>query len=156
MIDAQSELITSLDVIGTRVRCPGGKLSGLGATRADNPNTTFFAFSKKACQGCPLQSQCNPRMTPQSRVGRRVAKNRYEADYERARAKVATAVYQETRKRHPVIERKLGELLRHHGGRRARYWGTAKVKVQQLMTAMAVNIKRLVRLLNAPALAVAR
>jgi transposase len=138
---------------GTRVRCPGGKLSGRGATKADKPNTTFFVFSKKACQGCPLQSQCNPRMTPRSRVGRRVAKNRHEADYERARSKVGTAVYEATRKRHPVIERKLGELLRHHGGRRARYWGIAKVKVQQVMTAMAVNIKRLVRLLSAPALA---
>jgi transposase len=138
---------------GTRVRCPGGQLSGRGVTREENPNTTFFAFSKKACQGCPLQSQCYPRMTPQSRVGRRVAKNCYEADFERARAKVGTAVYEATRKRHPVIERKLGEMLRHHGGRRARYWGLAKVKAQQVMTAMAVNIKRMVRLLNAPAMA---
>lgn len=128
---------------GTRVRCPAGEVSGPGSRRAENPNTTFFWFSRKKCGSCPLQRQCHPRM---KKSGRRVAKNRYEAEYERARAKAHSAEYQAVRRRHPAVERKLNELVRHHRGRRARYWGLAKVKIQQLMTALAVNVKRIVRL----------
>jgi transposase len=130
----------------TRVRCPAGEVSGKAATRADKPNTKFFQFSRKTCWNCPLRPECHPTMGETSRTGRRVAKNRYEEEYARARAKAQTAEYQAVRKRHPAIERKLGEMVRHHGSRRARYWGLAKVMIQQLMTALVVNIKRVLNL----------
>ena len=59
-----------------------------------------------------------------------------------------TAEFDEVRREHPAVERKLNELLNHHGGRRARYWGRAKVHIQQLMTGMVVNAKRMVQLLG--------
>ena len=133
---------------GTRVRCPAGEVSGRGSMRADKPNTKFFQFSRKRCWSCSLRGQCYPTMQEGTRNGRRVAKNEYEAEYARARAKAQTAEYAAVRKRHPAVERKLNELMRHHRGRRARYWGLPKVKIQQLMTALAVNVKRLVSLLG--------
>ena len=59
------------------------------------------------------------------------------------------------RKEHPKIERKLSELVRRHGARRARYRGRWKVLCGQLMAATAANIKRIVRSLRAPTLALA-
>lgn len=50
------------------------------------------------------------------------------------------------RKEHPAIERKLSELVRRHGLRHARYRGIAKVLRQALLTAMAVNLKRMLKL----------
>jgi hypothetical protein len=46
------------------------------------------------------------------------------------------------------VERKLAEVVRYHDGRRARYRGQNRVKIQFLMTGLVVNIKRIVRLLG--------
>ena len=69
--------------------------------------------------------------------------------YERARAKSQTPEYEAVRRRHPAIERKLNEIVRHQRGRFARYWGLPKVKLQQCMTCFTVNVKRMSRLLKA-------
>ena len=85
-------------------------------------------------------------MKATSRIGRRVSKNEYEQEYEAAREKAKTAEYQEVRREHPAIERKLNEIVRHHDGRRARYRSCEKVKIQQLMTCIAINVKRMLKL----------
>ena len=77
-------------------------------------------------------------------------KNDYEAEYRAAQAKAQTPEYAQARREHPGIERKLAEIIRRHGGRRARYWGQARVLLQQLITGFVVNIKRMVKLLNDP------
>jgi phage-related protein len=76
-----------------------------------------------------------------------VTKNDYEAEYERARQRAKSDEFAAVRRQHPAVERKLNELMNHHGGRRARYWGRAKVRVQQLMTGFVVNTKRFLCLL---------
>ena len=45
------------------------------------------------------------------------------------------------------IERKFAELKRFHGLENARYWGLAKITIQFTMTAIACNLKRMVKLL---------
>ena len=58
-----------------------------------------------------------------------------------ARARAAQADYTATR---PKVERKIGHLMRrHHGGRRARVRGTAKVAADFSLLAAAVNLARL-------------
>ena len=47
----------------------------------------------------------------------------------------------------PKIERKFAELKRFHGLKEARYWGLAKMTIQFTMTAIACNLKRIVKLL---------
>ena len=132
---------------GTRVLCPAGKTSGQATKKTDKPNVTFFQFSGATCQSCPLLQQCHPEKKEGSRTGRRVSKNQYEAEYERARAKAKTPHYESVRKEHPRVERKLNELVRHHRCRNARYWGEAKVTIQGYMTALAVNAKRITKLI---------
>tara|TARA_R110002167_G_C12650934_1_gene649155 strand:- start:174 stop:1736 length:1563 start_codon:yes stop_codon:yes gene_type:complete len=138
---------------GQQVTCPAGHTSGTAWRKADKPHSLFYDFSLKGCRTCPLQSQCYPMMKPTAHRGRRVSKNEYEAEYERARAKVSTQTYRLVRKEHPTIERKLGEIVRHGRGRRARYWGRSKVKIQQLMTCFVVNVRRLTKLLKGPSCA---
>jgi transposase len=128
------------------VRCPAGQ-------RATNRRRHAaagwqFRFARATCAACPLRSSCVPQL-PKT-TGRTVFKSDYEQEFQAARAKVQTPAYEQVRREHPAIERKLGELVRRHGARRARYWGRARVLVQQLLTGWVVNIKRVVKLLLAP------
>lgn len=133
---------------GEHVKCPAGQVSNKGFKDASKPNRTTFDFSANKCWVCPLLGQCNPKMKENSRRGRRVNKNEYEKEYERARQKAKTKQYEQVRREHPAIERKLAEVARHGRGRYARYCGRAKVKVQQLLTCFTVNIKRMLKLLD--------
>jgi IS5 family transposase len=58
-----------------------------------------------------------------------------------------SAEYWEGLRERYKIEQKNGEAKRRHGLERCRYLGLAKYAVQSLLTAMVVNLKRMVRLL---------
>lgn len=126
--------------------CPAGQTT---CSRERNIHDTGwrYNFPPSACRHCPLQPQCLAKL-PRNH-GRRVIKNEYDGEYQRMRAKAQTSEYAAVRKEHPKIERKLSELVRRHGARRARYRGRWKVLCGQLMVAAATNIKRIVHLLRA-------
>lgn len=105
----------------------------------------MFRFRQKDCAQCPLRAKC---LKPDLKNGRYVLKHDYEKQYQAAWAKAATEAYQEVRKQHPAIERKLSEIVRRHGGRRSRYRKKCRVKIQYLLTAVVVNFKRIVKLLT--------
>jgi transposase len=107
-----------------------------------------FRFARTTCAACPLQSRCVPRL-PKT-CGRTVFKSDYEKELRAARQKAHTPAYEQVRREHPAIERKIAELVRRHGARHARYWGQARVLVQQLLSGWVVNIKRVVHLLGEP------
>jgi hypothetical protein len=128
------------------VTCPAGEESQY-AQRDNQKHTTVYRFAVATCAACPLMGQCLAQ-PPTKTFGRTVRKNDYKQEYDRARAKAATAEYAAIRREHPAIERKLSELVRRHGSRRARYRGTFRVLVQQFMAATAANVKRIVSLLD--------
>jgi transposase len=127
--------------------CPAGQTANY-RRRAWTQQGWQFYFARSICAACPLRSSCVPKLP--HNAGRAVIKNDYEADLQAARAKVQTPEYQQVRRQHGAVERKLGEMVRRHGARRARYWGQPRVLLQQLLTGMAVNIKRLVKLMVDP------
>ncbi len=130
---------------GSRVlTCPAGQTS---RPRQHNthPTATQFVFKAESCATCPLREQCFP--NPARKTGRTVVKNDYQADYDKVQTKAMTPEYEQTRRVHPKIERKLNELARHHRCRRACFRGKPKVLVQTLLTALVVNVKRIVKLL---------
>jgi hypothetical protein len=130
------------------VRCPAGQVSReYFHDQQERANT--YLFQAAVCRTCPLLTRCM-KAAPK-RHGRKVRKSDYQAEHDRVRQKAATPQYADIRREHPKVERKLGEVMNYHGGRRARYYGTRKVLVQELMACTATNIKRLVRLLCAPA-----
>lgn len=147
-----------LDASGETLTCPAGQTTKQRC-RHDTDNGWQFRFADETCAACPLRPQCQTLNRPTSkrrrgqapkRGGRRVLKNDYEADYRHARANAQTASFQEVRRQHPAIERKLSELVRHHHARRARYRGQLRVLIHGLLTALVVNVKRLVHLLAPP------
>jgi transposase len=139
----------TLDSAHQELTCPAGKTTH---TRVRNDKNTGwkYRFSAAQCADCPLRAQCmaKPETT---RGGRTVIKNDYEAEYQAARAKAQTSRYQEVRAQHPRVERKLGEMVRWHDARHARYRGRAKVLIQMLLTGFVVNVKRMLKLIKVPA-----
>jgi hypothetical protein len=85
---------------------------------------------------------------PTGPFGRTVRKNDYDPEYEAVRAKAGTPAYTAVKQEHPKVERKLAELVRRHGARYARYRGLPKILCQQIWTVTAVNIKRMIKLLE--------
>ena len=128
------------------VRCPGGATTRT-RKRAERGHGWRFAFSIPQCRACLVRAQC---VKPDAQRGRTVIKSDYEAQYQRARQRAQTAAYHAVRREHPRIERKLAELVRWHAGRRVRYRGRLKVKIQYVLTALVVNCKRMVKLLALP------
>lgn len=62
------------------------------------------------------------------------------------RAMVASPTYQECTSKRKQIEKKFGEEKKHHGLNRARYLGLKKYAIQAFLTAMVVNLKRIMLL----------
>ena len=129
---------------GTRLMCPNEEQT---ERRHRNGKDTawVFQFKHSQCVDCPLLEHCLQKLP--AKHGRSVSKNDYHAEYEAARQLAQTESYAQVRKQHPKVERKLAEIVRYHGGRLARYRGQMRVKIQYLLTGMAINIKRIVRLL---------
>ena len=138
------------DVPQGNLTCPAGQTT---TSRERNAHDTGwkYRFPRQACAGCPLRDRCMANL-PKT-TGRTVIKNEYEEQYQRMRAKAQTPEYAAVRSEHPKIERKLSELVRRHGARRTRYRGLWKVLCGKLITATAVNIKRIVHFLCAPKMA---
>jgi transposase len=135
----------TLNTEGTAVTCPAGQTSRYHQ-RDTGRHAEIFRFTRQTCAACPLQAQCVAKLGT-GPFGRSVTKNDYEAEYKRARQRAKSDEFGAVRREHPAVERKLNELMNHHGGRRARYWGRAKVRAQQLMTGFVVNTKRFLSLL---------
>jgi len=125
--------------------CPAGHTTSQ-RKRTRNNTGWQYSFRTNLCANCVLQTQCMNK--PPKTMGRSVISNDYEAEYRRMRSKAQTSQYTAVRKEHPKIERKLADLVRWHGARRARYRGRWKVLCGQLLAAMAANVKRIVHLLD--------
>ena len=134
-----------LDHPGLELTCPGGQKTRT-RMRESRDHGWQYRFRASQCRVCPLHAQCLKPTTP---GGRRVSKNDYEPQYRAAQARAQTEEYRDVRRRHPRIERKLAELIRWHQGRRVRYRGRLRVKIQYWLTALVVNCKRIVKLLAA-------
>lgn len=131
--------------------CPAGQTTTV-RSRDNGKDTTKYRFPASVCRQCPLRPRCME--APPNKHGRTVCKTDYQTEHDRARQKTTTQRYVDVRREHQKVERKLGELMNRHGGRRASYRGCAKVLLQELMVTTATNVKRLVRLLWAPAVTI--
>lgn len=136
--------LTVLDEGKAELTCPNQQRTRQ-RERTEKETGWKYVFKPSQCAGCPMREQCL--QNAQSRNGRTVIKNDYEAEYQRVAEKARTAEYAQTRREHPKIERKLNEVARHQGARRACYRGLGNVLRQALLTTLVVNVKRIVKLL---------
>lgn len=150
--EPQTEIFTPQDFIEnaeqTHTTCPNGETSSY-RHYDEKRHARVYRFKKTVCLGCPLLAQCMKK-PPTGPYGKSIRKTEYEAEHQRARAKATTAEYQATRSEHAKVERKLGEVMNRHGGRRTPYRGRSKVNIHAMMACLATNVKRLTRLLCAP------
>ena len=102
-----------------------------------------FHFPMHTCNACPVQKKCTRDADGRRTVGISIRhREMMEAEeYNRS------AQYMKDMRLRPAVERKLAELVRYHGLRRARYRGLKKLGLQCFFTAAAVNIKRWIKLL---------
>lgn len=141
--------LTVIDDQHSEVTCPAGQTTRQRSrTRQDTGDR--YQFKTSQCAECARRNECLA--NPTKKRGRVVIKNDFEAEYQKVHEKAQTPQYQETRRTHPKIERKLGEVARHHQARRACYRGIGKVLMQGVLTALVVNVKRIVKLLKPTAL----
>lgn len=129
---------------GSHATCPAGHDSQY-RQRDEGRHATAFRFAKEICAACPLMKQC---IAANQKHGRTVHRNDYEPEYKVLRQRRQTDEYAAVKKDHPKVERRLGELVNRHGGRRARYRGLVRVKVQKLIEGTIHNVMRMLRLLD--------
>ncbi len=102
-----------------------------------------FHFPMSKCNRCSVQSKCT-----NNQEGRRtVSISKSNKELREAEIYNQTEQFKEDMKLRPPIEGKLSELTRYHGMRRARYRGLKKVSLQCYFTAVAVNIKRWIKII---------
>lgn len=133
-----------LDPQQDRVPCPGGQQTATTECSANHTGWKFV-FARRPCAECRLQAPCLA--TRPQKKGRRVLKKDYQAEYDAARARATPPRYAAVRQHPPRVERKLADIVRYHDGRRCRYRGLWRVKIQYLLTGLVVNAKRMVKLL---------
>ncbi|MEZ6129568.1 MAG: transposase [Planctomycetaceae bacterium] len=129
---------------GSHATCPAGHRSQY-RQRDDARHTTSFRFAKETCHACPLTKQC---IAANQKHGRSVKLNDYEPEYALLRERRQTDEYAAVKQEHPKVERRLGELVNRLKGRRARYRGLGRVRVQKLIEGTVHNVKRMLRLLD--------
>jgi len=130
---------------GSHMTCPAGETSQY-KQRDEKRHATAYRFNSETCHACPLINQC---INSKQKHGRTVHKSDYEREYQKVKERAQTEEYAAVKREHPKVERRLGELINRHGGRRARYRGLNRVFVQQLLCALTANVKRMIRLLDA-------
>lgn len=131
-----------------KVVCPEGKWSVSWSPAVDGRGNEVIKikFATADCSVCPSLRLCT-----RSDRSRRSITLRPEAQYkalQKARQQEPTADYQADYALRAGIEGTLSEGVRAHGLRRTRYAGLAKTHLQHLMTAIAINCKRIHRWLQ--------
>jgi transposase len=118
--------------------CPQGQTSHSWWKEGD---TVKIKFLPAICAACPVRAACTD-ATSGGRSLKLLPQAAQQALQER-RQEQATPAFHEQYATRSGIEAALSQAVRRSGLRRARYDGLAKVQVQHICTAVAVNVVRL-------------
>lgn len=123
--------------------CPQGKVSRSWHERVGKGKPVIqVRFSTRDCAACLTRSQCT-RSKSSGRVLTLKPQAQYEA-LEAARQRQKTPAFRERYKTRAGIEGTISQGVRAFELRRARYIGLAKVRLQHIATAAAINLTRAV------------
>lgn len=127
-----------------QVCCPQGRWSLLWRERRDPSRDPWFAahFRTQDCAACPTRGLCT-RSPRQARFLKLLPRAQYEA-LRTARATHATEAGQKQYARRAGIEGTISQSVRSFGARRTRYRGLPKTHLQQVVTAVAINVRRII------------
>jgi transposase len=134
VVDWQAQIVT----------CPAGKqsFSWLPCTETAKLAAIHIRFSRKDCSPCPLRSQCT-RAKIEPRELMLQSQEQYEA-FHTMRQRQTTAEFRAHYAIRAGVEATHAQGLQRSGLRRTRYIGQAKTHLQHLLTALTLNLVRLV------------
>jgi transposase len=124
-------------------RCPTGKLLPFRnyATSKDGTWAKNYRAAYQDCQQCPLKMTCTP-AAPQQKFVR----SAFDAAYRRAWHRQHSRAGQQMRRvRQRTVEPVFGSLLHHYGLRRVGTKGQAAAHKAMLLSAIAYNLKKLLK-----------
>ena len=123
--------------------CPNGKLLKR-KSKNYSQNRIDYKSNKKECNLCPLKGKCIS-----GKDNFRIVSHYDSPCYWKARSWYDSGYGQVMQKlRHTVIEGVFGQAKTYHGMAKARFRGLKKVEIQFLMTATALNLKKMVKMLD--------
>jgi transposase len=132
----------AIDWAAQTVTCPAGKRSRVWSSSHDTFGNQVFhvQFAEHDCAKCPVRRQCTRAVS-----GPRALKLRPQAQHEalqQARTRQGTAAFRTTYAKRSGIEGTISQATNAYELRRARYLGLAKTHLQNIVTAVAINIAR--------------
>ncbi|RZK93880.1 MAG: hypothetical protein EOO62_31300, partial [Hymenobacter sp.] len=100
-----------------------------------------YSASSRDCRLCPRKPTCAPKSTK-----RKITRAAYDAQYRRALARQQSSPGRRMRRlRQRTIEPVFGSLLQHYGLRRVNTRGRSSAHKTMLVTAIAFNLKKLLK-----------
>jgi len=123
--------------------CPNGKM--LRRKSKNYPqNRINYKSSEKDCKLCPLREKCIS-----GKDNFRIVSHYDSPCYFKARSWYDSGYGKAMQKlRHTVIEGVFGQAKTYHGMSKARFRGLNKVEIQFLLTATALNLKKMVKMMD--------
>jgi len=132
-----------VDWTAQTVTCPEGQSSRTWQPGQDRHGSQVVrvAFARAGCLACPARVHCTTAQT----CGRKLTL-RPQAEYDAlqtARHRQATPAFRAAYAARAGIEGTIAQAIQHYDLRHARYRGLAKLHLQHLLTAVAINRQRL-------------
>lgn len=123
--------------------CPAGKPLPFKRFDSDQDGrlSKRYSASTSDCRRCPRKSTC----APKSKC-RKITRTAYDAQYRRALARQQSRAGRRMRRlRQRTVEPVFGSLLQHYGLRRVNTRGRSSAHKTMLLTAIAFNLKKLLK-----------
>jgi transposase len=123
--------------------CPAGKQLPFKCFDSDLDGrlSKRYSASSRDCRRCPRKLTCAPKSTK-----RKITRTAYDVHYRRALARQQSRLGQRMRRlRQRTIEPVFGSLLQHYGMRRVNTRGRSNAHKTMLLTAIAFNLKKLLK-----------
>lgn len=130
-----------IDWAAGQATCPAGAVSR--SMKPDQRGLVAFAFSRRDCRPCPIRDQCTRTKNPDT--ARRIVVHPEPIHQARMAAHTAqdTDAWRKTYNSRAGIEGTISEAVRGPNLRYSRYRGLTKQHLQNVFSAMAINLGRL-------------
>ncbi len=127
-----------------QVTCPAGQQSSKWkATHSEyGKEVVHVTFAQATCRGCVVRKQCTK--SPRAGRGLTLRPQAQHIAMLAQREEQQSARFKEEYKRRAGVEGTLSQGMRIGGLRQSRYIGEAKTALQHIMTAVAINLLRMV------------
>lgn len=105
----------------------------------------LYTFEREMCRNCPHRVEC---IGNKKIIARKLRVSENAPLFFELSKRTQTTEFQEKYKKRAKIESKNAEMKRFHGLTRARGYGLKSVSIQTKLTAIAVNLKRISKLIS--------